>query len=48
VAQLLPAFDFPNWVVRWFVIAAMIGFPFAMLYSWCRANRQGLQQCAPS
>jgi hypothetical protein len=25
-AQLLPVFDFPNWVVRWFVIAAMNGF----------------------
>ena len=34
VAQLLPVFDFPNWVVRWFVIAALIGFPFAMLFSW--------------
>jgi TolB-like protein/tetratricopeptide (TPR) repeat protein len=34
VAQLLPAFDFPNWVVRWFVIAELIGFPFAMLFSW--------------
>ncbi|HTD29637.1 MAG TPA: tetratricopeptide repeat protein, partial [Xanthomonadaceae bacterium] len=34
VAQLLPVFDIPNWVVRWFVIAAVIGFPFAMLFSW--------------
>jgi TolB-like protein/Tfp pilus assembly protein PilF len=34
VAQLLPVFDFPNWVIRWFVIAALIGFPFAMLFSW--------------
>jgi TolB-like protein len=34
VAQILPVFDFPNWVVRWFVIAAIIGFPFAMLFSW--------------
>ncbi|HEY8010517.1 MAG TPA: tetratricopeptide repeat protein [Rudaea sp.] len=34
VAQLLPVFDFPNWVVRWFVIAVVIGFPFAMLFSW--------------
>ncbi len=34
VAQLLPVFDFPNWVVRWIVIAAIIGFPFAMLFSW--------------
>ena len=34
VAQLLPVFDFPNWVIRWFVIAALTGFPFAMLLSW--------------
>jgi TolB-like protein len=34
VAQLLPVFGFDNWVVRWFVIAAAIGFPFAMLFSW--------------
>ncbi|MEO8743043.1 MAG: hypothetical protein ABI365_07620, partial [Lysobacteraceae bacterium] len=34
VAQLLPVFDFPNWVIRWCVIAVLIGFPFAMLISW--------------
>jgi TolB-like protein len=34
LAQLLPVFDIPNWVVRWFVIAAIIGFPFAMVFSW--------------
>jgi TolB-like protein/Tfp pilus assembly protein PilF len=34
LAQLLPVFDIPNWVTRWFVIAAIIGFPFAMLFSW--------------
>ncbi|HEY8010516.1 MAG TPA: tetratricopeptide repeat protein [Rudaea sp.] len=34
VAQLLPVFGIANWIVRWFVIAAMIGFPFAMLFSW--------------
>jgi TolB-like protein/tetratricopeptide (TPR) repeat protein len=34
VAQLLPVFEIPNWAVRWFVIAAMVGFPFAMLFSW--------------
>ena len=45
VAQLLPAFDFPNWVVRWFVIAAMIGFPFAMLFSWFYEwTPQGIQR----
>ncbi len=34
LAQLLPVFDVQNWIVRWFVIAAIIGFPFAMLFSW--------------
>ena len=34
LAQLLPVFDIPNWIVRWFMIAAAIGFPFAMLFSW--------------
>lgn len=34
LAQLLPVFDIPNWVVRWFVIATIIGFPFALLFSW--------------
>lgn len=28
VAQLGPFFDAPDWAVRWFVIAAAIGFPF--------------------
>ena len=45
VAQLLPVFDFPNWVVRWFVIAAAIGFPFAMLFSWFYEwTPQGIQR----
>jgi TolB-like protein/Tfp pilus assembly protein PilF len=34
LAQLLPVFDIPNWVTRWFVIATVIGFPFALLFSW--------------
>jgi hypothetical protein len=45
VAQLLPVFDFPNWVIRWFVIAAMTGFPFAMLFSWFYEwTPQGIQR----
>ena len=32
--QVFPFFDIPNWVVRWIVIAAITGFPFAMLFSW--------------
>ena len=45
VAQLLPVFDFPNWVVRWLVIAAIVGFPFAMLFSWFfEWTPQGIQR----
>jgi adenylate cyclase len=34
LAQLLPVFDIANWVTRWFVIAAVIGFPFLLAFSW--------------
>ena len=34
VTQLFPIFGIPGWTVRWIVIAAVIGFPFAMLFSW--------------
>ena len=32
--QVSPFFDIANWVVRWIVIAAIIGFPFAMGFAW--------------
>jgi adenylate cyclase len=32
--QVFPFFHVDEWVVRWIVIAAAIGFPFAMLISW--------------
>jgi hypothetical protein len=32
--QVFPFFHIAEWVVRWIVIAACIGFPFAMLFSW--------------
>ena len=32
--QVFPFFDIPNWIVRWIVVAAAIGFPFAMALSW--------------
>ncbi len=34
ISQLGPAFNAPEWFTRWFVIAAMVGFPFAILFSW--------------
>jgi TolB-like protein len=32
--QVFPFFHIAEWVVRWIVVAAVIGFPFAMLFSW--------------
>ena len=32
--QVFPFFDIPNWSVRMIVVAAIVGFPFAMLFSW--------------
>ncbi len=32
--QVFPFFHIAEWVVRWIVLAAVIGFPFAMLFSW--------------
>jgi len=32
--QVFPFFHIPEWVVRAIVVAALIGFPFAMLFSW--------------
>jgi TolB-like protein/Tfp pilus assembly protein PilF len=33
-AQLLPVFEVPNWIVRAFVIAGVIGFPFWLVFAW--------------
>ena len=43
--QVFPFFHIAEWVVRWIVIAACIGFPFAMLFSWFYEwTPQGLQR----
>ncbi len=34
IAQLAPVFNIPDWGVRWFVIACVIGFPFWVAFSW--------------
>lgn len=34
IAQLGPSVGAPEWVTRWFLVAASIGFPFALLLSW--------------
>jgi len=43
--QVFPFFHIAEWVVRWIVIAAVIGFPFALLFSWFYEwTPQGLQR----
>src|SRR5436190_5307986 len=43
--QVFPFFHIAEWVVRWIVVAAVIGFPFAMLFSWFYEwTPQGLQR----
>jgi len=34
VAELLPAFGAPEWTVRFFVIAAALGFPVTLVLAW--------------
>jgi len=34
IAQLGPSFGLPDWGTRWFVIAAIIGFPFWLAFAW--------------
>ncbi|MEO7050056.1 MAG: tetratricopeptide repeat protein [Rhodanobacter sp.] len=34
VAQLLPVFGAPDWLTRWIVLAAAIGFPFWLAFAW--------------
>ena len=43
--QVFPFFHIAEWVVRWVVVAACIGFPFAMLFSWFYEwTPQGIQR----
>ena len=34
VAQVLPVFDVPNWLIRLLVILIILGFPVALVFSW--------------
>jgi adenylate cyclase len=34
IAQVLPVFDVPNWVVRLLVVLIVLGFPVALTLSW--------------
>ena len=32
--QVLPFFELPRWMVRWIIVAALVGFPFWMAFAW--------------
>src|SRR5262245_3262141 len=34
IAQLGPSVDAPAWITRWFLGAAVIGFPFWLAFAW--------------
>jgi len=34
IAQLAPSIGAPEWITRWFLVAAAIGFPFWIAFSW--------------
>ncbi|HEX5122701.1 MAG TPA: hypothetical protein VFV97_05585, partial [Rhodanobacteraceae bacterium] len=34
IAQLGPSIGAPEWIVRWFLVAAAIGFPFWIAFAW--------------
>ena len=34
IAQVLPVFDVPTWIIRLLVILIIIGFPIALIFAW--------------
>jgi TolB-like protein/Tfp pilus assembly protein PilF len=34
IAQVLPVFDVPNWIIRLIVVLIVIGFPIALVFAW--------------
>ncbi|HSE11687.1 MAG TPA: hypothetical protein VLB69_03540, partial [Rudaea sp.] len=32
--QVFPLFHIAEWVLRWIVVAAVVGFPFAIAFAW--------------
>ncbi|HET7930290.1 MAG TPA: hypothetical protein VFL63_02735 [Rhodanobacteraceae bacterium] len=34
IAQLAPVLHAPDWLARWFLVAAIIGFPFWIAFAW--------------
>jgi TolB-like protein len=47
IAQVLPVFDIPNWVVRVLVLLIVTGFPIALVTAWAfEATPEGIKRTA--
>jgi hypothetical protein len=47
IAQVLPVFDVPNWVVRSIVVLIALGFPIALVLAWLfEITPEGLKRTA--
>jgi hypothetical protein len=45
IAQVLPVFDIPNWIVRLIVLLIVIGFPIALILAWAfELTPQGIRR----
>ena len=49
IAQLAPSVGAPDWITRWFLVAAVVGFPFWLMLAWFyQFTPQGLKRAAES
>jgi len=47
IAQVLPVFDIPNWIVRVIVLLIVTGFPIALVIAWAfEATPEGIKRTA--
>jgi serine/threonine-protein kinase len=47
IAQVLPVFDIPNWIVRVLVLLIVTGFPIALVIAWAfEATPEGIKRTA--
>jgi hypothetical protein len=45
IAQLTPVVEAPEWIARWFLVAAAVGFPFWIAFAWLyELTPQGLKR----
>lgn len=45
IAQLAPSVGLPDWITRWFLVAAVIRFPFWIAFAWfCELTPGGMKR----